>query len=155
MVRPTQNNLLALLLALKDLDQPLSDAEQANLEQVGQQLYLAPDDWEFIEKSLKQVIEGNDSLNQRYQIAKTKLDAMAGDFPADLFPTETELKAELAMANFPEKRGFKPGKPSQDDNEAIINNVVVPVLRDDNPPDRAKNLSFLDRLQNHIPEKSS
>lgn len=144
--------LIALLLALKDLKDPLSPTEQANLETVGEQLALAPNRWESIEKDLMKVIEANPSLNQQYLATKAKLDGMDGNIPADLLPNEAELTQELATGTTREIRGYKPGKPAQSDPTVLINDIVVPVLRNNDPPTTAKKLSFLERLQKHLQE---
>lgn len=137
MVTPTQNTLLALLLSLKDLDVSLSPTEQTELAKVGQQLYLAPRDWNYIETGLMKVIEGNYSLKQGYQAAKAKLDVIGGKLPANLLPTKAELQVELPTDSTRQIRGFKPGESSQADSEEIINDVVVPILRDNDPPKTA------------------
>ncbi len=142
--------LIALLLALKDLEGSLNPTEQANLETVGEQLAIAPERWKSIEKNLMEVIEANPALKQSYQAAKTQLDELEGNIPANLLPNEAELERELATGNPREIRGFKPRKPDQSDSTVIINDMVVPILRDNDPSATAKKLSFLERLQKHI-----
>ena len=146
--------LIALLLALKDLKDPLSPTEQANLETVGEQLAVAPNRWESIEKGLIKVIEANPSLNQQYQATKAKLDAMDGNIPADLLPNEAELAQELGTGKTREIRGYKPGKPAQSDINVIINDLVVPILRNNDSSTTAKKISFLERFQKHLQEIS-
>ncbi|MDF5723992.1 MAG: hypothetical protein PUP91_26715 [Rhizonema sp. PD37] len=87
--------LLALLLALRELKIPLTNDEQAVLQNVGQQLALDPDYWDFIEEEIMAVIEANSTLNHFYQYNKAKLDALDGQIPRKLFPKLAELKQEL------------------------------------------------------------
>ena len=56
--------LIALLLALKELPIPLNRDEQAILQDIGQQLDIDPDDWDFIKEQITELIEANYSLNQ-------------------------------------------------------------------------------------------
>ena len=41
------------------------------------------------------IIEANDALNQLYQQAKAKLDAVDGPIPSELLPTDAELENAL------------------------------------------------------------
>lgn len=91
MTASIDTTLLALLLALSNLDEPLSETEQAALNTVGKQLDANPKAWELIEKGLMKVVVANDSLNQQYQVAIALLEAVDGKIPSGLLPTEAEL----------------------------------------------------------------
>ena len=75
----SDNTLLALLLALKTLKTPLTETEQAKLYEVGEQLELDPDDWEFIREGLIAIIADNPSLNDNFQYILTHLNALDGN----------------------------------------------------------------------------
>ncbi|HEY9634472.1 MAG TPA: hypothetical protein V6D14_13750 [Coleofasciculaceae cyanobacterium] len=162
MAAPIETTLLALSLALKNLEDPLIPTAQAALKKVGNQLAALkkvgspldanPNASKVIEEGLTKVIEGNASLNQLYQAAKAKLDAVDGNIPPELLPSEAELIQELSTASMREIRGRKPGKPAQTNNSVIINDIVIPILKE---PSNAQKLSFLERLQRYIQEASN
>ncbi len=79
------NTLLALLLALRELKAPLTTDEQAVLQNVGQQLALDPEDWEYIKEGLIALIEANAALNHLFKLNKAKLAAT----PAEKPPTDS------------------------------------------------------------------
>ena len=87
--------LLALLLALRELKASLSTDEQAVLQNIGQQLALDPDDWEYIKEGLIALIEANAALNYSFQHNKAKLDGLDVQIPRELFPSLVELEQEL------------------------------------------------------------
>ncbi|NEO81030.1 MAG: hypothetical protein F6J99_34390, partial [Moorea sp. SIO4G3] len=53
---PITITLLALLLALRELKTPLTQEELDDLADVGHQLALDPDDWEYIAEGLMAII---------------------------------------------------------------------------------------------------
>ncbi|GAB1544250.1 hypothetical protein NUACC21_69260 [Scytonema sp. NUACC21] len=144
--------LLALLLALKDFDVTLTPFETAELETIGDQLALDfPQRWHDIEARLMKVISANISLYQRYQASKAKLDLMDSARLVSLLPNQGELPQELANDNHREVRGAKPPKFAKaDNNNEIINDIVVPILRSEEPTEEAKKLSFLERIQKNL-----
>ncbi|MCC3537013.1 MAG: hypothetical protein JGK03_23135 [Microcoleus sp. PH2017_25_DOB_D_A] len=136
--------LLALLLALSNLDEPLSPTEQAALNKVGKQLD-ANQAWDLIEKGLIKVVVANDSLNQQYQVAIALLEAVDGQIPSELLPTEAELEQLLTVENKLEKRAGKP-KPVQNSQSQEILNMSTEVLKTLNPVETSKKLP-LDKLK--------
>ena len=77
--------LIALLLALKELPIPLSRDEQAILQDVGQQLDIDPDDWDFIKEQITELIEANYSLNQIFQAKIRKLNGLMVEITQRIF----------------------------------------------------------------------
>ncbi len=67
------STLLALLLALKNLESHLNKNELAQLYEIGEQLKLDPDDWEFIYDGLKSIVESNTSLKEAFQSAYARV----------------------------------------------------------------------------------
>lgn len=148
---PVNNSLLALLLALKDLDTPLSEDEKAGLADVADQLYLAPDAWEeAIEPSLMQAIASNSTLQQLYQTAKSQLDALDGNIPLDLLPTRSELEKAVPAAEEVATRGFVPEVDSAEFNTHEINNMVISILGTPNPAETTKKLGAFDRVKKFL-----
>jgi hypothetical protein len=144
--------LLALLLALKDFNVTLTPSESNELETIGEQLALDfPQRWNDIQERLMKLISSNTSLWECYQAAKAKLDVADSHLLASLLPNKSELEEELAVDSQREVRGFKPTKLAKSDiGNEIVNDIVVPILRSDEPSEKAKQLSFLERLQKNI-----
>ena len=140
--------LLALLLALSNLDAPLSETEQAALNKVGRQLDANPKAWDLIEKGLMKVVVANDLLNQQYQVAIALLEAVDGKIPSGLLPTEAELEQLLTVENKLEKRAGKP-KPVQNSQSNEIINTSTEVLKSLNPAESSKKLS-LNKLKDFL-----
>lgn len=155
MAESPRTTLLALLLALKQLETPLTTDERAKLKTKGQQLAIDPDDWDYIQEGLMAVIQQNPSLDRLFQTAKVQLEAIDGNIPIELFPTEQEKEAEL-LAN--QKRelvtfGYREGEPDKTSDE--IRDIVIDVLTQAEPTTKAKNLNFLQRIQTHIQKSNS
>jgi hypothetical protein len=155
MAESPRTTLLALLLALKQLETPLTADERAKLKTKGQQLALDPDDWDYIQEGLMAVIQQNPSLDRLFQTAKVQLEAIDGNIPIELFPTEQEKEAEL-LAN--QKRelvtfGYREGEPDKTSDE--IRDIVIDVLTQAEPTTKAKNLNFIQRIQTHIQKSNS
>ncbi|NEO56028.1 MAG: hypothetical protein F6K54_24920, partial [Okeania sp. SIO3B5] len=114
MTTAVSNTLLALLLALKNLENPLSEEEHEALTDLGKQLKRNPNDWNLNKQKLMAILKANDTLKQLYQKAKAKLDALDRPIPPDLLPIDADLK-ELKDVLPPEseanKRAHIPGKP--------------------------------------------
>jgi hypothetical protein len=140
--------LLALLIALSNLDKPLSETEQAALNKVGKQLDANPKAWDIIEKGLMKVVGANDSLHQQYQAAIALLEAVDGKIPSGLLPTEAELEQLLTVGNKLEKRPYKP-KPVEDSKSQEIFNTSIEVLKSLNPAETTKKLP-LDKLKDFL-----
>lgn len=146
MTTAVPNTLLALLLALKNLDKPLSEDERKGLANVGQQLRLDPNDWDFIKDDLMSIINANDTLNQLYQQAKAKLDAVNHPISSDLLPTDEELENALPPGSDSGKynKAYFEGKSDEQSNEIL--NLTTKIFSTQKPEETTKNLSFLERL---------
>ncbi|MBW4617270.1 MAG: CHAT domain-containing protein [Desmonostoc vinosum HA7617-LM4] len=142
--------LLALLLALKELEIPLNADEQALLQDIGQQLDIDPDDWEFIEAELIAIIQANSALNQIYQSNKAKLAALDGRIPQELLPSLADLEKELfkqtkAIITFD---GQTRGKPANQQNPVI--NLTSSILLTDNQAQTIKRLPFIQEISDYV-----
>ena len=140
---------LAFLLALQELDSPLSETEKRNLADIGDQLDVQPKAWEsFTQPLLLKTIEANYQLNKRYQFYQSQIDA-AGEISRDLLPTEAEIR-QLFPINSPfASRGFAPdSEPTGYDIQ--INNLVIEVSRSKKPEEAVKKLTFLDKVKQFL-----
>jgi hypothetical protein len=148
MTSPVNKTLLALSLALKDLETPLSQDEQAAFQDAAEQLKLEPDSWQDYEQDLLKVIQANRTLSQLYQAIRSQLDALSGEIPSNLLPTQAELEQSLPATTTPTERGYAPVSDDYESNE--INNVVINILTTSNPPETVKKLSRFEQLQQFL-----
>lgn len=137
---------LAFLLALQELNTPLSDTEKQTLTEVADQLDLQPKAWEsFTEPLLVKMITSNPQLNQKYQFYKSKLDSL-GNINEDLLPTATEIEQLKSNEIGVTTRGFKPQSEATGYNQQI-NNAVILISRAEQPEEIAKKLSFTEKVK--------
>jgi len=146
----TNNTLLALLLALQDLDISLTEQEKAALADISYRLHLDSNTWESdIAPSLLSIIQVNPNLNQRYQTVKSKLDQVGDTLPPDLLPTLAELE-QVKPETEPKSRGFPPVADESESDSREINNIAIDILSQPNPSATAKKLSSLDKLKQFL-----
>jgi len=155
MAESSTTTLLALLLALKQLEISLSADEQAKLKKAGQRLKFNPSSWDDAEKLLMEVIENNLSLARLYHTAKAKLDEIDGKISPELLPTEEELEVELLTdgKRTTVRYGNFEGKPDRESDEIL--NVSINVLRKEDSAKTAKKLSFLERIRKFLQKRNS
>jgi hypothetical protein len=146
MVALAMNIELALLLALQNLEIPLSSAEKAALKKAGQKLAMHPQRRSLILQELMPAFEANEAFQHRYHTAKNQLDTLE-KIPSDLLPTEAELHQELPVEEERERWGKKPTSTGNSQNTELINVIVPDILKQ---PELAKNLSFLARISNFL-----
>ncbi|OCR02921.1 hypothetical protein BCD67_03240 [Oscillatoriales cyanobacterium USR001] len=149
----SDNTLLALLLALKTLKTPLSETERAKLYEVGEQLELDPDDWEFIREGLIAIIADNPSLKKNFQDILTHLNALDGNQERQLLPTARELAQVNPTDNSIEersieRRGNVEGEPEFESLEILNTSqkIAKKVLKGSNPVAAARELNWLERI---------
>ncbi|NEO10907.1 MULTISPECIES: hypothetical protein [unclassified Moorena] len=144
----TNKTLLAFLLALSDLDTPLSKAENKMLAEIGDQLDAQPLAWErYTKPKLLEMIAANPKLNQRYQSYYKQLDTTV-DIPPDYIPTEAEIQPVNTPSRTSIMRGHKP-KSSPTSYDQQINNIVIVVSRTEQPEAAVKQLP-LEKLKQFL-----
>ena len=147
------NTLLALSLALYNIVD-LDPKERSDIRRLVQRLVLQPDTWGSIEQDLREIISSNTSLNQLYQDSEAQLNAINGQIPQELLPTETELQQQLPGDSNIEVFGyFTQGKSNFDRKEDITNFLIDAVLDTDDQPKSAKQTKFLERVQQILPHR--
>ncbi|MBC6417964.1 MAG: hypothetical protein GDA44_03805 [Prochloron sp. SP5CPC1] len=147
----TNKTLLALMLALRDLETPLNELERLALAEAADQLSLDPDLWsEDIEPNLIATIEASGGLNSLFQKRKSQLEAVSGNIPADLLPTATELEAVLPQEEAVMTRGFDPVLEEGEEDTDEINNMAISIMATRDPAATAKKLSGFERLKNFL-----
>ncbi|WP_448266407.1 hypothetical protein [Nostoc sp. DSM 114159] len=145
------NTLLALLLALKDSEIPLSDTEQSDLSQAAEQLSANPKAWEvLIEPRLLVMIQANEPLNQRFQAAKSQLDNLGDTIPLNLLPSEAELEQAVPKQKPQPITRAIPQVSSSDLRSNEITNMAIKVLATPNPSETAKKLSSFEQFQQFL-----
>lgn len=155
MAESPRTTLLALLLALKQLETPLTADERAKLKTKGQQLAIDPDDWDYIQEGLMAVIQQNPSLDRLFQTAKMQLQAIDGNIPIELLPTRQEKEAELFVDDKrePVSFGYFEGEPDRESDEIL--STAINVLTKEDSAKTAKKLSFLQRMQKYLQKSNS
>jgi hypothetical protein len=143
---PALPTLLALLLAIRDPDITLNDDEQEELFTIGEKLENDPEMRDKTQAKLMSVIDSNPKLNEsfiKYQTALISFLATENGGNLDYLPTSEEVLERLQAGNEHsqiEQRGFKPGNTPRSQSQIIINDIVVPILKSDNPPEVSKSL---------------
>jgi hypothetical protein len=152
---PALPTLLALLLAIRDPDVTLNSDEQEELFTIGEQLQLNPEMRDKTHTKLMSVIDSNSKLNEsftKYQIALIHFLEGENSDISDYIPTSEEVLERLQAGNKSsqiEKRGYRPENTPRSPSQMIINDIVVPILKSDNPPKVSK--SLFERLLEKLP----
>ncbi|BAZ68967.1 hypothetical protein NIES4106_37360 [Fischerella sp. NIES-4106] len=155
MTMPINNSLLALLLGLTDLQTPLSENEKSVLAEVSEQLSADLDAWKpLIEPSLRHMIRANATLNQLYQTALSQLEAVDGNIPENLLPSESELEQVLPTSNQVVTRGFTPVSDTEDFESNEITNIAINILATNNPTESVKKLSHFEQIKQFLQQST-
>jgi CHAT domain len=142
--------LIALLLAIKELKTPLSKDEQANLQDVGQQLELDPDYWDFIEEQITALIKSNYTLNQIFQSKIRKLEGLDGRIPREFLPNFAEFKKEL-FGETKEIVTFDGSSNGENRNRTTqIIDITSTILKTENQDQTTKQLVFLEQISEYV-----
>jgi hypothetical protein len=153
MNKPEQKIILAFLLALKDLKEQdySSDDEKAALKALAHQLQFNKE-WDFIHKSIKNILEVNNTCKELYQKNIFKINLINFEDILSYVPTfkelEQEVKKELSKETYEEVRGYFEIEPDSESDEIL--NVTIVILTVYDPIATAKKLSFLKRIENFI-----
>lgn len=137
--------LQALLLALSHPDVVLSETEKDKLFEVGEQLELDPDDWEFIYNGLIHLIFSNPTLKPIFETEVAILSDIPDNLKLQLLPTATELEQAFSIGVNIEKRGYVEGKPDLESQEIL--NLSRKILKEEDPADTVKKLSWIKRIK--------
>jgi hypothetical protein len=152
MNKPDNKILLAFLLALKDLKEQdyFSNDEKTALKTVGMQLELDANNWEYIQESIKDILEVNNTFRELYQKNINKINKINFETILSLLPTPDELKEELQLPKdiYEEVRGYFEIEPGLESNGIL--NVTIVIFRVNDPIVTAKKLSFLKRVENFL-----
>ncbi len=142
--------LIALLLAIKELQTPLTKDEQAILQNVGQQLDPDLDYWDDIEEQITALIEGNYSLYQIFQAKIRKLEGLEGRIPKEFLPNFAEFKKEL----FGEPKEIVTFDGSTNgeyyDRSTQLINITSTILQTENQDQTTKQLVFLEQISQYV-----
>lgn len=136
------DTLLALLLALNNLEPPMSAEDNAKLFEIGEQLELDPDDWEFIREGLMAIIANNPQLEQQFQMSLNQLATLEEEMKPQLSPTEKEITQAFDRSSSWEIRGEDKAEVK---TEAIVK-IAIKVLKDDQPTKTTKTLNWIKRV---------
>jgi hypothetical protein len=140
--------LMALLLALKNLEEPLSELEQSKLFDIGEQLETDLTKWHSTQNDLMAVISANAFLKKLYESFITDIYSVKYDALFSKLVTEKELEQELPQESYLQVRGHFAGQPDLQSNEIL--NVIIVVLKTKDPVAAIQKLSFIDRILKSI-----
>lgn len=154
---PALAPLLALFLAIRDPEVTLNSKELEELFIIGEQLELKPHKWDTTQAKLMSMIKLNPKLNEsftKYQAALIGFLASESIDNADWWPTQEELleKIQAGKQNPTtskiETLGEFRKKAQRSQNYTIINSVLAPILKSENPAAVSKTLfqSLLEKL---------
>lgn len=139
-------HLQALLLAFSHPEVSLNASEKDKFFEVGEQLQLDPDDWEFIWEGLQDIITKNIFLSQAFKIELERLKKVPSNKWQELEPTQEEFKQIIAADRKIETRGYS------DNDEADIQGLYIlnaarRILKEDDPAEITKKLRWIDRIK--------
>lgn len=150
--------LIALLLAIKELQTPLTRNEQAILQLVGEQLGTRPDYWDNIEEQITALIEGNYSLYQIFQGKIRKFEALDSRIPREFLPNFAELKKELfaeskeivTFDGSSNGENYNGQSPVYDHRTKQIIDITSTILQTENQDQITKQLVFLEQISQYV-----
>lgn len=144
---PLDTTLLALLLTLRKIE-GLSQSEQAllfpKLFEVGEQLELDPDDWEFIFEGLVHIINNHGVFQKLFQTTDTHIQAVNIQIQENLLPTEEEI---VQVFKFPKNiEVYGNDHILLKLNQLPLLKITVKILKSVNPSIAAKQSHWLNRI---------
>lgn len=151
MATPDRKTLLAALLALSDLETPLSEDEKSDFRGIAEQLFVEPDNWELVEPALLKLINKTSQLLQLFQNYKSRLDRLEGDIPQ---PTEADLKSFSSQDQSNSEirlRGAPPRQNGDETKNCELVNIAIRVM-ESNPVETAKNTTYLKERKQSLKE---
>lgn len=146
--------LLAMLLTIKKLENPLNSTEKDTLYLVAQQLFLRPNTWDTnIKSNLIKITNSNSSLNTIFQEIKSQIEKIP-EIPQNLIPSPEELATIIPTKLQSSQR---PILKSDDSNKDIpgITNISIQVFSSPEPSETVKKMSKFQELLNLILQKDS
>jgi hypothetical protein len=147
MATTVNQSLLAILVALENSDQRLTEEQQQALHQMGQRLGTKPKKWSsHLEKLLKVFPEESDFLKSYHQ-ASQALGQLSSEEIPNILPDEQEVKQIFPDAPVV-KRAYFEGKADQSSQE--ICNFVSSVVKSPNPAETSQKLSLALRLAEYL-----
>ena len=148
MAKVGNETLLAILLALENLETPLSPDEQTVFKKTSQRLTLHPYKWESATHKLLEAFQANASFQTYDKSALMQLEAFEGNIPPELLPTEEELTQAFPSDGKIVKRAYFEGKPDLVSNEVL--NLVTNVLNTPDPKMTNSKLNLGQRLMTFL-----
>jgi hypothetical protein len=145
--------LQALLLAFAHPEVSLNPLEKDKFFEVGEQLQLDPDDWDFIWEGLNAIITNNPPLSQAFDTELIRLQNFPSNRQAELNPTEKEIAPIFYSPSRIEFRGYFKGEADLEGSDIL--NAVRRILKEDDPAETTKKLSWIDRIKKILPPQTN
>ncbi|MCL2933245.1 MAG: hypothetical protein MGG11_13630 [Trichodesmium sp. MAG_R03] len=144
-----EKSLLAMLLAIRELDNPLNSKEKDKLSIIAEQLSLTPAAWNtHIEANLMEIIDRNSSLNIIFQGIKSQIENIP-EIPQNLIPSTEELAQVIPTKVKP---SIRPIPKFDDSNKDIpgITNISIQVFLSPEPSQTVQKNKKFEKLLNFI-----
>ena len=93
------------------------------------------------------VLKTNPRLSYLHRTAESQLEAVDGDIPPHLFPTEAELEHVLSPYQEITTLGMPPVREAEDYQSQEITNTVIRVLSTENPSETTKKIKRFERIK--------
>jgi hypothetical protein len=149
---PRDTTLLVLLLSLRKIE-TLSESDKnllfPRLFEVGEQLELDPDDWDFIFEGLIDIVNKQSVFKQIFQTIETQIKTLDDQTLENLLPTKDELSQAFKLPIEIEIRGDDHSQPKF--NKPAPLQITVKVLKSVNPCIAAKQSDWLNRITKILP----
>lgn len=146
--------LLSMLLAIRELENPLNPEEKENLHIAAEQLDLDPTTWlTDIEPNLIEIINSNSSLNTLFPDIKSNLEKF-DDIPQDFIPTAEDLATVTPTKHQLRERPIPNDSPGDSKNNEITN-IAIQILLSPEPSETVKKIPKLEKLWNFINQNNS
>ena len=136
-------SLLAILVALENLAEPLTEEQQEALYKLGQRLGTKPKKWSSHLDKLLTVFPEESDFIKSYQDAYQALEQFPSEDLPKLLPGQQEVEQLFPDAPVV-KRAYFEGQADQSSQE--ICNFVSSVVKSQNPAETSKKLSLAQRL---------
>jgi hypothetical protein len=144
------NTLLALLLGLYNCDVKLTDESKSLLRDLARAIHIKVE-WNIIQTKLDRLLSDNQALEQAYQAAKERLDALSGNIPFNLLPTRKDLDKIRSYRPYSGKQRSEIPTEEPDKESDGPTNMVVEIAACEDPQEAIKSIkSFLQQLDDFI-----
>ena len=157
MTSPVNKTLIALLVALSKLKEPVNEKEVEAFSDASFQLYKYGTNWEKdYQQDLLTVIEANPTFYKHFKDAQSQLNGIDDNILLNFI---RDMSSEIEKVIHPEltpveRAGNIPVVDDNDLNNSEIHNVSIKVFSSPDPADTIKKINFLERFKQRFPHQT-